>query len=142
VRVGIQTPTEGGFASDMYVQAPRSWLGKFAMGAGLLTGTPSGRSMPYLQLGIESSEHFGVDAVVGHYSQSEQKVRYSVSERAYVNWLSLQIPFAPWATGYVHGGFARGHVRKQFDDDPLPYIDENRWVRLGGATIEFHRRRK
>lgn len=142
LRLGLQVPTEGWFSSDLYVQTPPAWLGPFAGGVGLLAELPNGRRMPYVQGGIQNSENIGVDLVVGRYSHRAAYIGYSIEERAYVNWLSFQIPISLGATVHLHAGMARGHVRKRLNNSAVPYVNEDRWVRLGGATIEFHRRRE
>ena len=140
VRFGVQAPTAIAVASDLYLQVPRLWLHPFAVGAGLLAELPNGRQMPYLQAGIKNSRDFGVNAVLGRYANRRSPTGYWVREKPRVSWLTLQIPVAGWASFYLHGGFASGHIVKQMDRSPTPYIDEDRWVRLGGLTFEIHRR--
>jgi hypothetical protein len=138
MRLGLQAPTDGGVGSDLYIQVPRKWLSPLAAGAGLLAEFPNARQMPYLQAGIKNGSGFGVNAVVGRYADRRSYATYWVRERAQVNWVTLELPIAEWASLHLHGGFASGHVVKQSTRDTTPYIDEDRWVYLGGLTFEFH----
>lgn len=141
VRVGLQGPTVGNQAIDVYVQAPRSWFAPVATsaGIGLLAEGSDGRRMPYVQAGIKSHEGFGLDVAIGRYSARSTKPAYLLDERAQVNWLSFEVPTGRLASLYLRGGFASGHVTKRWTMDTSPYVDENRWVKLFGASIEIHR---
>lgn len=142
-RIGVGGPAEGGATTDLYVQLPPAWLGPVAAGAGVLVGVPKGRRMPYVQAGVQDASGLGVHLVGGWYDNPrEQKLGYWYEERARVAWLSAQLPVSPWATIHAHAGYAKGHVTKQFDRDQAPYRDEDRWVRLGGITVELHRPRR
>ena len=138
IRFGVQAPTRGGAAADIYLQAPRRWLSPFAAGVGVLAEFPERRAMPYLQAGARNQRGFGLNFVVGRYSDRIAKIGYTVWERAQVNWLNVEVPLTDWASLYLHGGFASGHVTKRNNSSSTPYVDEDRWVRLGGATIELH----
>lgn len=138
IRVGVQAPTTRGAAADIYLQAPRRWLSPFAAGVGVQAEVPQRREMPYLQAGVKNQQGFGVDFVVGRYSDRSPKVGYTVWERAQVNWLNVEVPLTEWVSLYLHGGFASGHVTKRNSSSSTPYVDEDRWVRLAGATIELH----
>jgi hypothetical protein len=138
--VGIQVPTVGWTAADVYVQAPRAWLGKVSGGMGVRAEN-GGRVMPYLQAGVVDAKGAGADVVVGGYTDRWGGMGYSVDERIGVSWLSAQLPIGGWMTSQLHFGFARGHVRKMSTGRPDPYIDEDRWVRLAGLTLEVHRPR-
>jgi len=139
--LGVQVPTLGWTATDVYVQAPRAWLGKAAGGVGV-RADGSGRIMPYVQAGMVNADGAGADLVVGGYTDRWGGIGYTVDERIGVSWLSTQLPIGRWVTSQVHLGFARGHVRKTSAGLPDPYIDEDRWVRLGGLTLEVHRPRR
>jgi len=139
MRLGLQAPTGAALGSDLYLQVPHKWLAPVAAGAGLLAEFPNGRQMPYLQVGVKNGGGFGLNAVVGSYASRRSYTGYWVRERAQVDWLTLEIPIADWASLYLHGGFASGHVVKQFNRDSTPYVNEDRWVTLGGLTLEFHR---
>ena len=138
VRLGLQAPTSDGVGSDLYLQVPRKWLGPVAAGAGLLAEFPHRRQMPYLQLGLSNGSGFGLNAVIGRYADRWSHPSYWVRERAQVNWVTLELPIAEWASLHLHGGFASGHVVKQSTRDTTPYVDEDRWVYLSGLTVEFH----
>jgi hypothetical protein len=140
VRIGIAAPTAGGAAADLYVQVPPTWLGAGAAGVGVLTGISDRRRMPYVQLGVQNDRGVGIHLVNGWYATGQQQlVGYSADERATVTWISAQVPVAAWATVHAHAGYARGHVTRQLDRAQTPYIDEERWVQLGGVTLELHR---
>jgi hypothetical protein len=136
VRFGIQGPTEYGVAIDAFAQLPRRWLGPVALGAGIIA---DGRRMPYLQAGIKNRDGLGLNVAIGRYSGRDRNTGYFIDERAQVNWLNLEAPLVSFATLHIHAGYATGHVKKQFDGMALPYRDEDRWVKLGGATLELHR---
>jgi len=145
VRLGLQAPTTGGLAADLYVQTPRRWLTPLATGIGVLAEFSDGRQMPYVQIGAKNREGFGFDIAVGRYSNKISKPGNTLRapghtrrEMAQVNWLSFEAPLARWVSLYVRGGFASGHVTKQAFGR-APYVDEDRWVRLGGVTLELHR---
>ena len=145
LRVGLQGPAAGGAGADVYVQAPRAWLGPVAAGAGFLAegAGRSGRVMPYAQVGVENAAGFGTHVVVGQYDQGQRQfVGYTSHERATVTWLSAQLPASSGMTIHVHAGLARGHVTRQNSNSPTPYIDEDRWVGLGGLSVELHRPRR
>jgi len=141
-RIGVQGPVEDGVvAADVYLQAPRAWLGPTAVGVGALVD--GRRTMPYAQVGAHSARGFGGHVVVGRYDQGRRHfIGYWSHERATVTWLSVQLPVAGRATVHLHGGLARGHVTRQWQNATTPYIDEDRWVRLGGLTLELHRPRR
>lgn len=139
LRFGLQAPTGGGAAVDLYVQTPRKWLAPVAAGFGLMAEFSDGRQMPYMQAGIKNRDGFGLDVAIGRYSNKNSAIGYTLHERAQVNWLSFEVPIARWASLYLRGGFASGHVTKQGNRDSTPYVDEDRWVKLGGATLELHR---
>lgn len=140
VRFGVQAPTEGEAAVDLYMQAPRKWFApSVSAGIGLMAEFSEGRQMPYVQAGVKSREGFGLDLAIGRYSNRYSAIGYTLHERAQVNWLSLEVPVARWASLYFRGGFASGHVTKQANRAATPYVDEDRWVKLGGATLELHR---
>jgi hypothetical protein len=122
------------------MQVPESWLGKMAGGVGVLAEAREQRYMPYVQFGGENSRRTGAHIVVGTYAYTDDRASLSVRERATVSWLSLQLPVTRWNTLHLHGGYAYGHVRKQYHVSATPYIDENRWVGLFGLTMELHRR--
>jgi hypothetical protein len=138
-RLGFQAPTEGGAALDLYVQTPRRWLHPVTAGVGLMAEFSDGRQIPYLQAGIKNNEGFGVDVAVGRYTNRNSHAGLDRREKAQVNWLSFEIPLARWASLYFRGGFASGHVTKRGIREATPYVDEDRWVKLGAATIELHR---
>ncbi|MHB1073143.1 MAG: hypothetical protein ACYC3Q_10010 [Gemmatimonadaceae bacterium] len=97
----------------------------------------------YVQAGVQDGRGLGVHLVSGWYDNPrEQEWGYWHEERAQVTWLSAQLPVSAWATLHAHAGYARGPVTKQFDRDQAPYIDEDRWVHLGGITVELHRPRR
>lgn len=137
-RVGLQAPTEGAVAVDIFAQTPRRWLGPVAAGAGILAEISRGRQMPYLQAGVRNEEGLGVNLAVGRYRNDVSGIGYAVNERAQVNWLSFELPLTRWAAIHLHAGFASGHVKKT-SRQAVTYVDEDRWVRLGGVTLEFHR---
>lgn len=139
LRIGVQAPTVGAAAADLYVQAPRRWLGPVSAGVGILSDFAEGRQMPYIQAGAKNRDGFGLDVAIGRYSDDFTTSTYIVHERAQVNWLSFEAPLAKYVSVYFRGGFASGHVTKLFLRDVTPYRDERRWVRLGGASIELHR---
>jgi len=142
LRVGFQMPTYGWSAADVYVQAPRAWLGSSsAAGVGLLA-EGSGRVMPYVQAGVANAAGAGVDVVAGAYTFRWGGIGYDVYERAGLGWLSAQLPLARWLTARGHVGFARGHVRKYSQGSAEPWLDENRWVKLSGLTLEVHGTRR
>jgi hypothetical protein len=97
------------------------------------------RFIPYVQAGREDARRVGGHVVVGAYAFTEQRNGFFVRERAAVSWLSLQLPVGRWNTIHLHGGYALGHVKKQVNASSTPFIDENRWVGLFGATMELHR---
>jgi hypothetical protein len=138
-RFGLQAPTAGAVSADIFAQAPRKWLGPVAAGAGILAEFSRGRQMPYLQAGVRSKEGFGVNLAVGRYRDHDSRAGTSVDERAQVNWLSFELPISRQAAIHLHAGYASGHVKKTFTGGTEPYVDEDRWVRLGGVTLEFHR---
>ena len=133
-RLGIQGPTIDAVAADLFVQAPRKWLKPLTAGVGLLGEFSDGRRMPYVQAGFRSAEGFGLNAAIGRYKNASG----SKVENAQVNWLSLETPLTKWAALHFHFGYAAGHVTKRIRGE-APYVDEDRWVKLGGATLEFHR---
>jgi hypothetical protein len=139
MRLGIQGPTERGAAADLYLQAPRKWMSPVAAGVGLLAEFPDGRLMPYLQAGVTNSSGFGFNVAVGRYADKTSRTVYTVWENALVNWLTVEAPVGALMSLHLHGGFASGHVKKQNNVDPAPYVDEDRWVMLGGVTLEIHR---
>lgn len=132
MRVGLQGPytSDDAGAADLYVQTPRRWLTPVAAGIGVLAEFPEGRQMPYVQIGAKNRKGFGFDIAVGRYSTGR--------ESAQVNWLSFEVPFARRASLYFRGGFASGHVTTQTSRS-APYVEVDRWVRLGGVTLELHR---
>lgn len=140
-RVGVQGPVEGTVGADVYLQAPRAWLGPAAVGVGALID--GHRSMPYAQFGAQNARGFGGHVVVGRYDEGRrQYIGYWSHERASVTWLSVQLPATARATVHLHGGLARGHVTRQLQNSGTPYIDEDRWVNLGGVSLELHRPRR
>ena len=139
LRLGIQAPTERGAAADLYLQAPRKWISPVAAGVGLLAEFPDGRLMPYLQTGVTNSSGFGFNVAVGRYADKSSRASYTVWEKALVNWLTVEAPVGDLVSLQFHGGFASGHVKKQYSFDTTPYVDEDRWVMLGGVTLEIHR---
>ncbi|HEX9084554.1 MAG TPA: hypothetical protein VF836_07430 [Gemmatimonadaceae bacterium] len=141
LRLGIQTPTDAdAYAGvDLYLQAPRKWISPVAAGVGLLAEFPNGRLMPYLQTGVTSSSGFGFNVAVGRYADKASRASYTVWENALVNWLTVEAPVGALMSLHFHGGFASGHVKKQYSFDTTPYVDEDRWVMLGGVTLEIHR---
>jgi hypothetical protein len=139
VRLALQAPTYGAVSADTYVQVPETWLGRVSAGAGLISDFRVKRFIPYVQAGGENARRVGGHIVVGTYAFTEQKTGFSVRERATVSWLSFQLPLTRWNTVHFHGGYALGHVKKQSNGSSTPYIDENRWVGLFGATLELHR---
>lgn len=142
LRAGVQGPVPHGIAADVYLQAPRGWLAPGAAGFGVVTSMQGQRVMPYLQAGVEDSRGLGGHVVFGRYHEPRrQMIGYWTEERATVTWISLQVPAAAWATVHLHGGFAAGHVTRQASNGTTPYIDEDRWVRLAGVSIELHRSR-
>lgn len=138
-RFGVQAPTEGAVAIDVFLQAPRKWVRPVSAGAGVLAEFSDGRQMPYLQAGVRNGEGYGANIAVGHYWNRNRNTGYTLHESAQVNWLNLEAPVSRFATFFLHAGYASGHVRKKMDRSPEPYVDENRWVKLGGVTVEFHR---
>ena len=94
-----------------------------------------------MQAGVRNRDGLGVNVAIGRYSGRDTGMGYSIEERAQVNWLNLEAPLVSFATLHVHAGYAAGHVKKQFNHMTVPYRDEDRWVRLGGATLELHRAR-
>ena len=145
LRVGLQGPVEGGVGADVYVQAPRAWFGPVAAGAGILAEGPgrSGRAIPYAQVGVENVAGFGAHVAVGGYDRGPRQFSgYWSHERATVTWLSAQLPASGEVTLHLHTGLARGHVTRQGANSPTPYIDEDRWVGLGGLSVEWHPRRR
>ena len=139
IRVAAQSPTDEAVGTDVYVQVPPAWLGRMAGGVGLLAEFPTGRRLPYAQLGVQDRRGYGVNIVSGRYNSQKQYMGYSSKENAQVTWLSAQIPLFARATVHIHGGMARGHVKRQFDNSNTPYIDEDRWVNMTGLTLELHR---
>jgi hypothetical protein len=139
VQVGVQLPWPGPISTDLYVQAPSAWLGPVAGGVGVRTEV-DGRAMPYAQVGVQHSSGAGLHLVVGRYAHTRQQLMYSDEERASVGWLSAQLPMWSRLTAHLHGGLARGHVRRRYDRGGEPYVDEDRWVGMGGVTVEVHRR--
>jgi hypothetical protein len=139
IRLGLQGPTEGGAAVDLYLQAPRTWMSRVAAGVGLLAEFSDGRQMPYLQAGVTSSSGFGFNVAVGGYANKSSRTSYTVREKAVVNWLTVEAPFGDRMSLHLHGGFASGHVKKQGKFDATPFVDEHRWVTLSGLTVEIHR---
>jgi hypothetical protein len=137
--LGIQGPSERGAAADVYFQAPRRWISPVAAGVGLLAEFPDGRLMPYLQTGVTSNSGFGFNVAVGRYADKTSRASYKVWENALVNWLTVEAPVGALMSLQFHGGFASGHVKKQYSFDTTPYVDEDRWVMLGGLTLEIHR---
>ena len=89
--------------------------------------------------GVTSSSGFGFNVAVGRYADKTSRASYTVWENALVNWLTVEAPFGALMSLHLHGGFASGHVKKQNNFDTAPYVDEDRWVMLGGATLEIHR---
>jgi hypothetical protein len=142
MRLGIQAPTHSGAAADLYLQAPRKWISPVAAGVGLLADFPDNRLMPYLQAGVASSSGLGFNVAVGRYADKISRTGYTVWENALVNWLTVEAPVWDWMSLHLHGGFASGHVKKQYNFDTTPYVDEDRWVMLGGVTLEIHRERR
>jgi hypothetical protein len=138
VQVGMQLPWPGPISTDLYVQAPSAWFGPVAAGAGVHTEV-DGRAMPYAQVGVEDARGAGVHLVVGRYAHRRQQLMYSNEERASVGWLSAQLPLRSRLTAHLHAGLARGHVLTRYDMGGAPYLDEDRWVGLGGVTFEVHR---
>ena len=138
-RFGIQAPTDGVTAIDMFLQAPRRWIRPVTAGAGVLAEFSDGRQMPYIQAGAKNSEGYGVNVAVGRYWNRNRSTGYTLTETAQVNWLNFEAPVSRFATLYIHAGYAFGHVKKKVEWDSEPYVDENRWVKLGGATIEIHK---
>lgn len=143
IRVGVQGPVEGGdVGADVYVQAPRAWLGPAAVGVGVLAEAPGHRTMPYAQVGVQDARGVGAHIVLGRYDEGRRQFDgYWSHERASVTWVSAQMPAADWATVHVHGGLARGHVTRQMTSGGAPYVDEDRVVSLWGLTLELHRPR-
>lgn len=81
--------------------------------------------------------------MIGRYDEGRRQfIGYWSHERATVTWLTLQLPVTDRATVHLHGGLARGHVTRQGTNGGAPYIDEDRWVSLGGLTLELHRPRR
>ena len=145
VRIGVQTSPLGVVGTDVYVQAPPRWLGLGALGVGVHSDGGV-RHMPYLQAGLANRDGYGAHLVAGRYAYRFQGKSFTLDENAAVGWLSAQIPLGAHVTAHLHGGYARGHAVKrsyggavQSDD---PYIDEDRWSTLGGATFELHRPRR
>jgi hypothetical protein len=139
-RFGLQAPTAGFVAADIFAQAPRKWLGPVAGGVGILGEfSRDGRLMPYLQAGVRNKEGFGLNVAIGHYWNNDRGTYFIVNERAQVNWLNFEAPLGSRAAIHLHGGYASGHVKKTFKGGAEPYVDEDRWVRLAGITLEFHR---
>ena len=64
-RFGLQAPTEGTVAVDIFAQTPRKWLGPVSAGAGILGEISRGRQMPYVQAGVRNEAGFGVNLAVG-----------------------------------------------------------------------------
>ncbi|HEX6576553.1 MAG TPA: hypothetical protein VF042_16410 [Gemmatimonadaceae bacterium] len=133
-RFGLQGPTIDAVALDLFVQAPRKWLRPVSAGAGFMGEFSDGRRMPYVQTGIRSAEGFGLNAAVSRYKDA----RRNRMEKAQVNWLSFEAPLTKFAALHFHFGYASAHVTKWIRLDETPYIDEDRWVKLGGATLELH----
>lgn len=143
LRVGVTGPREGGAAIDAYLQLPPAWLGPLSAGVGVMAGERQPRMMPYVQVGAEDARGLGAHLVAGWYDDPrDQEIGYWSEERGRVAWLSAQLPLTPWATLHAHAGFASGHVTRQGDHASAPYIDEDRWVRLAGLTVELHRGRR
>jgi hypothetical protein len=139
-RFGLQAPTAGAVSADIFTQAPRRWLGPVAAGGGILGEfSRDGRLMPYLQAGVRNDAGFGINVAVGRYWNHDRRASTTVNERAQVNWLNFEVPLGERAALHLHAGYASGHVKKTFNGGTEPYVDEDRWVRLGGATLEFHR---
>ena len=138
-RFGLQAPTAGPVSADIFAQAPRRWLGPVAAGAGILGEFAGGRVMPYLQAGVRNKEGFGINAAIGRYWNHDNWRNASVYEKAQVNWLNFEVPLGQRAALHLHAGYASGHVKKTYNGGTEPYVDEDRWVRLGGVTLEFHR---
>ena len=139
LRLGLQGPVTSTLAVDIFAQAPRKWFGPINAGAGLLGDPTHGRQMPYVQAGVRNKAGYGLNGAIGRYRDRTLRPSYSVDERAQVNWLSLEVPVGRTATLHLHGGYAAGHVIKTSKNASTPYVDEDRWVRLGGATLELHR---
>lgn len=137
LRVGVQYPSRGTLATDLYVQAPRRLLGPVAAGIGVLTEHGGGRQMPYAQAGLTSQRGYGANVVVGRYSLSDSLNGYTSDERSRVNWLNLEAPVTSRLSLLLRGGYASGHVTRRRLNEPQPYIDEDRWVRLAGATLQL-----
>jgi hypothetical protein len=138
-RFGLQAPTGGAVSVDVFAQTPRKWLGPVAAGAGILAEVSRGRQMPYVQAGVRNEEGFGVNLAVARYWDHDSRAASNINERAQVNWLSFELPLARWAALHLHAGYASGHVKKTSDRQTVTWVDEDRWVRLGGVTLEFHR---
>ena len=138
-RIGLQAPVTGTVAVDLFVQAPRKWLGPVHAGAGLLAEGIDGRQMPYFQAGARNGAGYGLNVAIGRYHDRDPRKGYTVNERAQVNWLNLELPLGRKTTLHLHGGYAAGHVTKRSTTASTPYVDEDRWVGLGGATLELHR---
>jgi hypothetical protein len=142
IRVAAQAPAHDGIGADVYVQVPPDWLGRIAGGVGMLAEVPTGRRMPYAQLGILDDRGYGLNVVTGRYNDRKQFLGYWSQERAQVTWVSAQLPLYSRATVHIHGGRAQGHVKRQNDNSVTPYIDEDRWVNMAGLTLELHRSRQ
>jgi len=138
-RFGLQAPTAGAVSVDVFAQTPRKWLGPVSAGAGILAEVSRGRQMPYVQAGVRNEEGFGVNLAVARYWDHDRRAGDDINERAQVNWLSFELPLSRWAAIHLHAGYASGHVKKTYDRQTVTYVDEDRWVRLGGVTLEFHR---
>lgn len=133
VRVGLQAPV----AADLYVQAPRGWLGPGAVGVGMLYSLF--HTMPYLQTGVQKASGLGLHALAGRYAyRGETSVLAESEERARVYLGAAQVPMTGRMTVHVHAGYADGHVRRRLRNSSTFYIDEDRWARLAGFTVEFH----
>lgn len=143
VRLAAHGPVAGIVGADLYLQAPRAWLGPAAGGVGILTEGSARGYMPYVQAGMQNARGLGAHVVTGRYDRGRRQfVGYWSEERASVTWLSAQVPLTTRATVHLHGGFARGHVTRQSSNSSTPYIDEDRWVGLGGVSAELHRARR
>jgi hypothetical protein len=138
-RFGLQAPTAGAVSVDLFAQTPRRWFGPVAAGAGILAEVSRGRQMPYLQAGVRNKKGFGINVAIGHYWDHDTRAGFTEKERAQVNWLNFEVPLGQRAVLHLHTGYASGHVKKTVDGQIAPYVDEDRWVRLGGVTLEFHR---
>ena len=139
IRFGVQGPTAGGVAVDVFAQAPRRWLGPVSAGLGLLAETSDGRQIPYAQAGLVNGAGLGGNVAIARYRNRTTHIGYTSTESAVVNWLNIQAPLNGFATLHLHAGYAAGHVTKSLERSSQPSVDEYRWAMLGGATLQIHR---